>query len=99
MICIQKIYGFQGLNHLIIEESRDVTPVMNGRTNERTEENNIGQCSELNQKPQQVAGPSELSVFVQHVQGVPKKMHFQNAAGATVHWLNHHLPAPLVSRD
>ena len=28
-----------------------------------------------------------------------KKTHFQNAAGATVHWLNHHLPAPLVSGD
>ena len=28
--------------------------------------------------------------------GCPKKTHFQNAAGATVHWLNHHLPAPLV---
>ena len=32
------------------------------------------------------------------IQGVPKK-HFQNAAGATVHWLNHHLLAPLVSGD
>ena len=32
------------------------------------------------------------------LQGVPKT-HFQIAAGATVHWLNHHLPAPLVSRD
>ena len=31
--------------------------------------------------------------------GCPKKTHFQNAAGATVHWLNHHLPAPLVSGD
>ena len=27
----------------------------------------------------------------------PKKTHFQNVVGATVHWLNHHLPAPLVS--
>ena len=32
MICIQKIYGFHGLNHQIIEESWDVTPVTNGRT-------------------------------------------------------------------
>ena len=31
--------------------------------------------------------------------GCPKKTHFQNVARATVHWLNHHLPAPLVSRD
>ena len=30
---------------------------------------------------------------------VSQKTHFQNAAGATVHWLNHHLPAPLVSGD
>ena len=30
---------------------------------------------------------------------VSQKMHFQNAAGATVHWLHHHLPAPLVSGD
>ena len=35
MICIQKIYGFQGLNHRIIEESWDVTPV----TDERKVEN------------------------------------------------------------
>ena len=40
-----------------------------------------------------------LLVLNLSVQGVPKKKHFQNAAGATVHWLNHHLPAPLVSRD
>ena len=32
MICIQKIYGFHGLNHQIIEESWDVTPVTNERT-------------------------------------------------------------------
>ena len=30
---------------------------------------------------------------------VSQKTHFQNAAGATVHRLNHHLPAPLVSGD
>ena len=30
------------------------------------------------------------------VQGVPKRTHFQNAAGAAVHWLNHH---SLVSGD
>ena len=29
----------------------------------------------------------------------PEKTHLQNAAGATVHWLHHHLPAPLVSGD
>ena len=29
--------------------------------------------------------------------GCPKKTHFQNAVGATVHWLNHKEPAPLVS--
>ena len=34
---------------------------------------------------------------VQIYKRCPKKTHFQNAAGATVHWLNHHLPAPLVS--
>ena len=28
-----------------------------------------------------------------------QKTHFQNAAGATVHWLNHHLPATLMSGD
>ena len=33
------------------------------------------------------------------LQGILKKTHFQNAAGATVHWLNHHLLAPLVSED
>ena len=31
--------------------------------------------------------------------GCPKKTHFQNAVGATVHLLNHKLPAPLVSRN
>ena len=30
---------------------------------------------------------------------VSQKTHFQNATGATVHWLNHHLPAPLVFGD
>ena len=25
---------------------------------------------------------------------VSQKTHFQNAAGATMHWLNNHLPAP-----
>ena len=34
MICIQKIYGFCGLNLQIIEESWDVTPVTNGRRTE-----------------------------------------------------------------
>ena len=28
--------------------------------------------------------------------GCPKKTHFQNAVGVTVHWLNHKQPAPLV---
>ena len=31
--------------------------------------------------------------------GCPKKTHFQIAAGVTVNWLNHHLPAPPVSGD
>ena len=31
--------------------------------------------------------------------GCPKKTHFQKAVGATVHLLNHKLPAPLVSRN
>ena len=26
-----------------------------------------------------------------------QKTHFQSSAGATVHWLNHYLPAPLLS--
>ena len=29
-----------------------------------------------------------------HLCRVSQKTHFQNAAGATMHWLNHHLPAP-----
>ena len=33
--CIQKIYGFHGLNHQIIEKGRDVTPVTDGRANGR----------------------------------------------------------------
>ena len=51
MICIQKIYGFHGLNYQIIEESCDVTPMTE---DERTDGGKwkIGQCSELNQKPQ-----------------------------------------------
>ena len=32
MIRIQIIYGFHGPNHQIIEKSRDITPVTNGRT-------------------------------------------------------------------
>ena len=32
-------------------------------------------------------------------QGVPKQTHFQDAAGATVHWFNHYLPATLVPID
>ena len=47
MICIQKIYGFQGLTHQLIEESWGVTPVTDGGGKWK-----IGQCSELNQKPQ-----------------------------------------------
>ena len=31
------------------------------------------------------------------IQGVPKKTHFHNDVGATVHWLNYEKPAPLVS--
>ena len=30
MICIQKTYGFHGLNHQIIEKNFDVTPVTDG---------------------------------------------------------------------
>ena len=37
-----------------------------------------------------------IGARIGELQGVLKKTHFQNAAGATVHWLNHHLPAPLV---
>ena len=43
MICIQKIYSFHGLNHQIMEESWDVTPVTNGRTEDGKRK--IGQCS------------------------------------------------------
>ena len=46
-----------------------------------------------------MSGNSDNFRIFLNVQGVPKKTHFQNAAGATVHWLNHHLPAPLVSGD
>ena len=52
MICIQKTYGFQGLNHQIIEESSDVTPVMNERK--------IVQYSELNQKPQKTTRQKDI---------------------------------------
>ena len=49
MICIQKIYGFHGINRQNIEKSWYVTPVTNGRTNggRRTEDGKwkIGQCS------------------------------------------------------
>ena len=31
----------------------------------------------------------KVQTDVSNVQGVPKKTHFQNAVGATVHWLNH----------
>ena len=44
MICIQKIYGFHGLNHQIIEKSWDVTPVTDGRTNGRKVENRAVFC-------------------------------------------------------
>ena len=43
MICIQKIYSFHGLNHQIMEESWDVTPVTKGRTEDGKRK--IGQCS------------------------------------------------------
>ena len=33
------------------------------------------------------------------VQGVPKKTLLQNAAGATVHWLNHNLLELFMSGD
>ena len=38
-------------------------------------------------------------LYIDGIQGVRKRTDFQNAAGATVHWLNHHLPAPLVSGE
>ena len=40
-----------------------------------------------------------ISCSLSQYTGCPKKTHFQNAAGATVQWLNHHLPAPLVPGD
>ena len=45
---IYEIYGFQGLNHQIIEESLDVTPLTYKRTDGKWK---IVQYSELNQKP------------------------------------------------
>ena len=39
-----------------------------------------------------------MSLLIRTKQGrqnASQKTHFQNAARATVHWLNHHLPAPL----
>ena len=44
MICIQKIYCFHGLNHQIIEESWDVTPVTYIRTDGRKVENRAVFC-------------------------------------------------------
>ena len=38
-----------------------------------------------------------LSMLFRHNYRVSKKTHFQNAVGATVHWLNYKKPAPLVS--
>ena len=43
MICIQKIYGFHGLNHQIIKKSLDVTPVTYGGGGGGKWK--IGQCS------------------------------------------------------
>ena len=48
MICIQKIYGFQGLIHQIIEESWDVTPVTEEEEEEESGKNSIL----VDQKPQ-----------------------------------------------
>ena len=31
----------------------------------------------------------DLKMILFNIQGVPKKTHFQNSVGATVHWLNH----------
>ena len=50
MICIQKIYGFHGLNHQIIEESLDVTPVTDERTDGRKVENRAVFCWTRNRK-------------------------------------------------
>ena len=52
MTCIQKIYGFHGLSYQIIEESLDVTPVTEEERTDGGGKWKIGQCSELNQKPQ-----------------------------------------------
>ena len=61
--------------------------------------NDLGNLENVNKlsgnrgiKEQKVCMPFTL-------QGLPKTALFQNATGATVHWLNHHLPAPLVSPD
>ena len=74
MICIQKIYGFRCLNHQIIEESWDVTPVTNGRTDGRRTESGRKCSVLLDQKPQNLqsmewmasihpAFPSSSSLF------------------------------------
>ena len=31
----------------------------------------------------------DLKMILFNIQGVPKKTHFQNSVGATVHWINH----------
>ena len=48
---------------------------------------------------QKLGKVNEQVLTWKEVQGVPKKTLLQNAAGATVHWLNHHLPAPYVSEN
>ena len=45
MICIQKIYGFHGINRQNIEKSWYVTPVTNGRTEDGGGKWKIEQCS------------------------------------------------------
>ena len=44
MICIQKIYGFHGINRQNIEKSLYVTPVTDGRTDRRKVENRALFC-------------------------------------------------------
>ena len=77
MICIEKIYGFQGLNHQTIKESWDVTPVIDERTNGGKWK--IVQCSKLNQKPQNLltfsfcrvcSHSKELQSMIRGLQGI-----------------------------
>ena len=46
-----------------------------------------------------MAEVGEIISKVNIINRVSQKTHFQNTVGATVHWLNHHFTAPLVSGD